>query len=599
MATSSLVLNADEDWPIKEVTVYEDQAQVTRVFDFKPKENGTLELKLEGLSDLVDSTSVRVEVAQNATVYEISCSRRLEQPENTESEVERKKLVAEKQKLENELQTLNEKSAWLKDYARKLVPAFPSKSGSSLEELQAQVQMKKQLMSTSSLEGFSNFLSYYLEKDKSISEEQLAVQKSIKSLDKELVLLDPNKSAKKTNTRWVKDITTLLSFEEVESIEIRLLYLVKPNGAKKIGWEASYDVRVEKATNSMLLKYFGKVVNGSGEDWVNVSLSLSTARPSIAGSLPELPRAEVLFKGEVQKNRQKKKKKKEKREEEMRIRNANQYVPTVFDDYAFGSPDDDDDDLVSLASYSDDGEEERRTDLNLEEANVAAPTQAQTTGGSSVFRIERLATIASDDKPHRQVIASIPLQPIFTYVASPKVSEQVYLRCSTRNTSTYPFLAGKNSIFMDGSFITKSDMQIVSPSEPFDFYLGVDDTVKLVYNPETRREEKFAAGLTKKAKKTLKSTRNISMVNTTSQAVDCLIWDQIPLSQTSEVKVKVLKPELKRSSKHGSFKVNAFSHFEGRKKVPASSEWSFTLEYEVEYPHDKEIRFWDSTNFES
>ena len=36
------------------------------------------------------------------------------------------------------------------------------------------------------------------------------------------------------------------------------------------------------------LSYFGIVRNGTGEDWNDVSLTLSTARPNIGGAAPEL-----------------------------------------------------------------------------------------------------------------------------------------------------------------------------------------------------------------------------------------------------------------------------------------------------------------------
>ncbi|HEX3729952.1 MAG TPA: mucoidy inhibitor MuiA family protein, partial [Opitutaceae bacterium] len=54
-------------------------------------------------------------------------------------------------------------------------------------------------------------------------------------------------------------------------------------------WSPSYDARVSDAGRAVALGYFGQVRQSTGEDWKNVALTLSTARPSLGGSPPTLP----------------------------------------------------------------------------------------------------------------------------------------------------------------------------------------------------------------------------------------------------------------------------------------------------------------------
>ena len=52
-------------------------------------------------------------------------------------------------------------------------------------------------------------------------------------------------------------------------------------------WTPAYDARL-RAERAVELAYFGVVRNGTGEDWKEVALTLSTARPSLGGGAPEL-----------------------------------------------------------------------------------------------------------------------------------------------------------------------------------------------------------------------------------------------------------------------------------------------------------------------
>lgn len=44
-------------------------------------------------------------------------------------------------------------------------------------------------------------------------------------------------------------------------------------------WEPAYDVRVDSASQSLSLVYYGAVRQSTGEDWANCRVSLSTAKP--------------------------------------------------------------------------------------------------------------------------------------------------------------------------------------------------------------------------------------------------------------------------------------------------------------------------------
>jgi hypothetical protein len=72
-------------------------------------------------------------------------------------------------------------------------------------------------------------------------------------------------------------------------------------------WQSAYDVRVNTKTADgkpkCQLQYYGVITNNCGEQWTNVSMALSTAKPSLGGQPPALPTCVIKFKDELRKSR--------------------------------------------------------------------------------------------------------------------------------------------------------------------------------------------------------------------------------------------------------------------------------------------------------
>ena len=80
-----------------------------------------------------------------------------------------------------------------------------------------------------------------------------------------------------------KTVTVRVSAAQPGKLDLALSYTVP--GAS---WSPSYDARVQSAERTVALGYFGLVRQSTGEDWNNVALTLSTARPSLGGAAPVL-----------------------------------------------------------------------------------------------------------------------------------------------------------------------------------------------------------------------------------------------------------------------------------------------------------------------
>ena len=68
---------------------------------------------------------------------------------------------------------------------------------------------------------------------------------------------------------------------------------------------------------------------------------------------------------------------------------------------------------------------------------------SSTIGSTATFEIPRIATIASDNSPHKVTIGLINLSPSFEYVTVPKLNPMAYTKAKVINASDYSMLAGQ------------------------------------------------------------------------------------------------------------------------------------------------------------
>src|SRR5262249_17077747 len=83
--------------------------------------------------------------------------------------------------------------------------------------------------------------------------------------------------------RQSKTVSVRVSLASARQLEVSLRYSI-PNA----GWTPAYDARLRSIDRDVDLSYFGVVRNGTGEDWKDIALTLSTARPNLDEGAPNL-----------------------------------------------------------------------------------------------------------------------------------------------------------------------------------------------------------------------------------------------------------------------------------------------------------------------
>jgi len=304
---------------------------------------------------------------------------------------------------------------------------------------------------------------------------------------------------------------------------LKLSYIVR--GPK---WIPTYDVRVDTETREMEVKYFALVRQSTGEDWANVALKLSTANPGLGGQHPELKPWRVSLRQPRQ----------QKGMSWGMTKSAPQYVVgrnaySTDSSNLYGSLSDTEISIVAM--------EQEPAPVPVE----TRKTLAERRGASVVFEAKGVSTIESDAVEHRVAVASILLPAYFRYSAMPKADPYAYLKAKATNTGTHSFLAGKANIYLDGGYVATSALEAVEPGEEFWVFLGADESMKVEHKLIKRYQssEGFRG-------KTVRHTFEYMMTvkNTHSAKEEIIVWNQLPISSSEGLEVKLLKPKYSKDT---------------------------------------------------
>ncbi|MBP7688239.1 MAG: mucoidy inhibitor MuiA family protein [Thermoflexales bacterium] len=299
------------------------------------------------------------------------------------------------------------------------------------------------------------------------------------------------------------------AFIEVEvtqpgELNIQLTYMVA-----LARWAALYDLRFEETAEPMVqVGYLGQVTQSTGEDWLNVALTLSTARPALVTVKPELtpwyvqevppPPMMQLARGKA-----------------MFAAGAPAPAPAVRADM--------------MAGAIPDAEPQSFQALDVPEAMV------ESRGATVTFKLAQVVSVPSDNSPHKVNIAAISLPPKLDYLSVPKLAEAVYRRATLTNRSEYLLLPGQANLFVDGDFVGTLTLDRVAPNEEFDLTLGVDERVVVTRELKAREVDKKIIG----DRRRIRVAYEIEVRNLRDRAIDLEVRDQLPVSRHEQIKVKL------------------------------------------------------------
>jgi uncharacterized protein (TIGR02231 family) len=380
-------------------------------------------------------------------------------------------------------------------------------------------------------------------------EQSLGIEAEKKDIkDKADALRRQRDEATGSRRKETKTVEVMLDVTREGSLTLDLTTVIP-----QAGWVPSYDVRLATDGKTAELTFRAMVRQQTGEDWNNVDLTLSTARPAAGGAPPELfpwhisflrPQppmpAPMLYGAAANTPARAKMAKKAGR-------------------------------IYSETATSDEGPPEEAP-AGFETAQISAEQS------SVSFHLPRPLDIPSDGTQHGSVVAVEQLPVSMEFMAIPKLSPYVFLKSEIVNQSAYALLPGKVNTFAGNTYTGSSQLKKVATGEKFDLFFGTDDQVTVKREEMKQHKEAGIFG-----KNRVSYRYRIELRNSRKEPVTLTLRDQLPLADDEEIKVSLEDPSLKPDESGTDGRLT------WRMPLKAGEQKELTFGILIEYPKDREI----------
>ncbi len=512
---------------IRAVTVYADRAVVTRAAPVQIAGSGIVEVLFEKLpSGLLDESlqvtgrgeahAALLDVTPRTTYVDFTPNDRVKSLEDEIRALDRQ---------ERELDDRANVLAQQRDYIVKIQTSStaPTKDGNPV--IVPDVWLKMLEFTEQKLGEFAAEVRTIDSQREELRTQRAALQQQLDQLRAE-------------SSRSYKTVSVRLDAQAPGAIELTLRYAV--HGAN---WTPNYDVRVSSDDRSAQLGYFGLVRQRTGEDWNNVELTLSTARPSLGGAAPEL---------------------------QLWIVQQRQFLPV-----AAAAPAPRFEAQMDARELRVRGQAEMKARTTMDYYHPPAAVETQATSAS--FKVAVPATIASDNSPQKVPIATATLALAPEYRTTPKLLPSAFLTAKVTHNTDYPLLAGSMNVFLDDTFVATSALRSVMPGEQFDLSLGADEGISVKRTLNNRLTED--TGVVSKSKR-ITYDLTLTVQNNKRTPAKIIVSDQLPVSRHEKIVVKQLAPDERQ------LKPNAEGVLQWTLDLKPGEKRELPLRFSVEHPAD-------------
>lgn len=530
---------------ITKVTVYQDRALVTRTAQVDLAK-GPNAIVFENLPSTLIEESLRAEGKGKVPVTLFGAELKKKFVAG-ETDPRFSKILADLEKLQDESRDLqNQKNdiAGQRNFLNN-ISNFSS------------VQIPKEIMTKSSPPAeWQGMADYLLDAYNGNNKKSLELDRAIREKDKEIQakqneLNELNRGASNEKKTAVVNVEA----KEAGSFQVELSYLVP-----QATWSVSYDAKVYPDKKLCTLISYGNVRQWTGEDWKDVSMILSSAKPAVGGHMPDLEPWYVDF------------------YRVLPVFAASEgMADSITLDRAKRSRE-----ITKLAFPSRLNQEANPAlavgGLPLEQVAAVRP-QAQISQelGSVTFEVPQTMTVLSDNQLYKSGIKSDNFMSEFDYEATPKLLSYAFIHSKVTNTKDYSILAGDVNIFVNDNYVAKSSIPNVAQREKFDLYLGIDEDIKVKRSEIVEKQNRALLGL--RARKDFRY--KFTLENYKKDKIKLAVFDQVPVSKNADIKVEWAPDSLKPT------KVKDLGLVKWEFELAPSEKKEFEFGFSIEYPADK------------
>jgi len=506
---------------VSKVTVYRGQALVTRNIDIDLSEN-TFEIIVGQLPERIVPESLYALTSGDIKVLSVRYREKAVM-EDTREEV--KKLDADIENINTQIHQATIRKGHLDNQWAMFI---------KLREFAVAAKNEDINRGLLAFEPISKLVEFIQTKGQEYIEQYLAYEEQINELKKQLELLNrKHEELMAGRSRTEREAILFLSRNDGKRIKIELNYLV--NGAN---WQQQYNLRANPQKSNVLIEYNAVVNQISGEDWNGVTLSLSTAEPTMVAAPPILEPMLVSLSSSIQTQMQ--------QSAQQLFSDADkalQYQQDRRSNITKG--------LAANTILNELAEQNQSFFLNadkkaIQEFNQKMAEISRTEGISVTYDLTGQLTLPSRSDQQLITIASINTKADFTLIATPLLTDYVYLQADLLNASDTVLLPGQASIFRNGEFVGKSQLPQVTIGETFTAGFGIDSQIQVAHELEDKTTRIQGGNRIDTYK------YRVAVNNYKNTAVELKLLDRLPHSENSSIKIDLEKsePALSKNSEY-------------------------------------------------
>lgn len=464
---------------VEAVTVFPDRAQVTRVARVDVPA-GAHTVVFEGLPGQLLGDSLRVEGTGSAAIAIGSVDSRPAVGEQPAGDKERdllRRLIELRDKralVDADIKALEIRQTFIEAIGR----MAPDGAGKDLKKSEMQPERWQQAWATLETGAAETF--------------RAIVQKQIERRGLDDAVRKAEDDLKRLQTGRRDSLTVRVNVEAAAAAKLTLALRYQVPDA---GWRPQYEARLDTASGRIALAQQGVVRQRTGEDWPEVELTLSTARPGLGTRPPELG--------------------------------------TWWLDYFEPRP------MAAAPEARVLMKQEPQRDAATPQDVRAGLVEAETVAGefAAEYRIPGRATVPADSSERKVAIATHEMAAQLAVRAVPKIDPAAYLTAEAKYTGAAPLLPGSLLLFRDGAFVGNGRLDLMRPDETARLSFGIDDKVRIKHSLLAGQISQ--QGLLNRDRRIERKYRTV-VENLHRQPLRVAILDNLPVSRQEAIRIELL-----------------------------------------------------------
>jgi len=341
-------------------------------------------------------------------------------------------------------------------------------------------------------------------------------------------------------------IVSIFSPENRE-VELTISYVIP-----QTSWQMKYDIRASSKNKNIAMVIYSDIYQKTGENWDDISLSLSTGAPVHAIS-PSVLQPWYLD------------------------------LEPVYRDEGTGRKDKEYRSEISKKVMP--AEEEKKGD--------EYHTTIREEGSYFEITIPSKLNIASSTKHQKKYVKEYDLQGEqhvqFYYEISPEKVNNAFLRAKVKNITDLPWLEGESQIFLENEFMGKVSIPFTPPGREQELVLGTES--RIIARKELARKFEESAGILGGKRRIIYSYK-ITIENQLPRNESLIVNDVVPVSRNEKIKLDVENISVPFVKDEEFEKSTGYSQGMRKWKLAMEPHSKRIITYDVIITFDKDVRIW-------